>query len=87
MRAGGIKELAGVTLVALENTPDTHHLVVCTLCSCYPLGILGLSPSWYSHSTPPDRLLLLFDYSGLGMCQLSKLQGLLLLLDSSMLAM
>ena len=34
-------------LVAVFNTPDTHNLVVCTLCSCYPLGILGMSPSWY----------------------------------------
>ena len=41
------KDLTGMTLIALENTPSTHHLVVCTLCSCYPLAILGLSPSWY----------------------------------------
>ena len=34
-------------LVAVFNTPDTHDVVVCTLCSCYPLGILGMSPSWY----------------------------------------
>ncbi|MGO8657654.1 nitrile hydratase subunit alpha, partial [Rhizobium ruizarguesonis] len=29
------------------NTPDVHNLIVCTLCSCYPLSILGMSPSWY----------------------------------------
>ena len=34
-------------LVAVFNTPETHNVVVCTLCSCYPLGILGMSPSWY----------------------------------------
>ena len=34
-------------LVALENTPDRHNLVVCTLCSCYPKRILGIPPDWY----------------------------------------
>ena len=34
-------------LQAVENTADVHNLVVCTLCSCYPFSILGLSPSWY----------------------------------------
>jgi nitrile hydratase len=34
-------------LVAVFNSPETHNLVVCTLCSCYPLSILGMSPSWY----------------------------------------
>ena len=34
-------------LVAVENTDDAHNLVVCTLCSCYPFSILGLSPPWY----------------------------------------
>jgi nitrile hydratase len=29
------------------NTPDTHNLVVCTLCSCYPWSVLGLPPVWY----------------------------------------
>jgi len=37
----------GEHMVALENTPETHHLVVCTLCSCYPWPILGLPPTWY----------------------------------------
>ena len=31
----------------LENTPDTHNIVVCTLCSCYPWAVLGLPPTWY----------------------------------------
>lgn len=34
-------------LGVLENTPDTHNLVVCTLCSCYPRGVLGYPPFWY----------------------------------------
>jgi nitrile hydratase len=38
------------TLVAVENTPDVHNLVVCTLCSCYPWPLLGLPPKWYKDS-------------------------------------
>ena len=34
-------------LKAVENTDDQHNLVVCTLCSCYPFSILGMSPAWY----------------------------------------
>ena len=34
-------------MVALENTPDVHNMVVCTLCSCYPWPVLGLPPVWY----------------------------------------
>lgn len=34
-------------LKAIENTPETHNLVVCTLCSCYPFAVLGMSPIWY----------------------------------------
>ena len=37
----------GEHMVALANTPETHHLVVCTLCSCYPWPVLGLPPVWY----------------------------------------
>jgi nitrile hydratase len=40
-------------LVVLENTPALHNMVVCTLCSCYPWGVLGLPPSWYK--SPPYR--------------------------------
>jgi nitrile hydratase alpha subunit len=36
-----------VPIRALENTPALHNLVVCTLCSCYPRGLLGLPPDWY----------------------------------------
>ena len=38
---------SAVKLVALKNTPRLHHLVVCTLCSCYPRTVLGLPPAWY----------------------------------------
>ena len=34
-------------LIAVENTPSVHHIVVCTLCSCYPWSVLGLPPVWY----------------------------------------
>ena len=34
-------------LIAVENTPKLHHIVVCTLCSCYPWSVLGLPPVWY----------------------------------------
>lgn len=34
-------------LIVVENTPQTHNLVVCTLCSCYPRMVLGLPPDWY----------------------------------------
>jgi nitrile hydratase len=34
-------------MVALFNTPETHNMVVCTLCSCYPWPVLGLPPVWY----------------------------------------
>ena len=41
----------GQQIVALENTPRVHNLVVCTLCSCYPWPLLGLPPAWYkSHA-------------------------------------
>jgi len=39
--------LYDVKLTVVENTPDVHNLVVCTLCSCYPRMLLGLPPAWY----------------------------------------
>ena len=38
---------SGAPLVVVENTPADHHMVVCTLCSCYPWAVLGLPPTWY----------------------------------------
>ena len=43
----------GDHMVVVENTPDVHNLVVCTLCSCYPWPTLGLPPKWYK--TPAYR--------------------------------
>lgn len=40
-------------MTALFNTPQTHNVVVCTLCSCYPWAVLGLPPTWYK--SPPYR--------------------------------
>ena len=37
----------GEDMVVIENTPQVHNLVVCTLCSCYPWPVLGLPPVWY----------------------------------------
>ena len=42
-------------LVVVENTPDRHNLVVCTLCSCYPWPVLGLPPVWYKSSPYRSR--------------------------------
>jgi nitrile hydratase len=47
----GYGGMQGEHLVVVENTPRTHNLVVCTLCSCYPWPLLGLPPAWYkSHA-------------------------------------
>ncbi len=48
----------GEHMVALENTVDTHHLVVCTLCSCYPWPVLGLPPAWYKSAAYRSRAVL-----------------------------
>ena len=42
-------------LVVVENTPDRHNLVVCTLCSCYPWPVLGLPPVWYKSAPYRSR--------------------------------
>lgn len=45
----------GEHMVALENTPAQHHMVVCTLCSCYPWPVLGLPPTWYKSAPYRSR--------------------------------
>ncbi len=45
----------GEDMIALENTPRVHHLVVCTLCSCYPWPVLGLPPVWYKSAPYRSR--------------------------------
>ena len=43
----GFSGRQGENMVAVENTPEVHNMVVCTLCSCYPWSVLGLPPTWY----------------------------------------
>ena len=45
----------GEDMVVLENSPKTHNLVVCTLCSCYPWPVLGLPPVWYKSAPYRSR--------------------------------
>ncbi len=45
-------------LIALENTPRQHNMVVCTLCSCYPWEVLGLPPVWYKSAPYRSRAVL-----------------------------
>ncbi len=49
----------GEHMVAVENTPKVHNMVVCTLCSCYPWPVLGLPPIWYK--SPPYRSRVVID--------------------------
>lgn len=49
----GYTSRQGEHMVAVFNSPATHHLIVCTLCSCYPWSVLGLPPTWYK--SPPFR--------------------------------
>ncbi|MFF7209755.1 nitrile hydratase subunit alpha [Streptomyces sp. NPDC008238] len=46
----------GEHIVVVENTPTTHNVVVCTLCSCYPWPVLGLPPSWYKDPAYRSRV-------------------------------
>jgi nitrile hydratase subunit alpha len=52
----------GEHMQAVFNTPDTHNMVVCTLCSCYPWSVLGLPPVWYK--APPYRSRAVIDPRG-----------------------
>ena len=60
--AFGFTGRQGEHVVALFNTPNLHHLVVCTLCSCYPWSLLGLPPVWYK--APPYRARAVMDPRG-----------------------
>ena len=51
----GYKGRQGEHMVAVANTKDTHNLVVCTLCSCYPWPVLGLPPVWYKSAPYRSR--------------------------------
>jgi nitrile hydratase len=52
----GFKGPQGEHMVVLENTAAVHHVVVCTLCSCYPWPVLGLPPSWYKDPAYRSRV-------------------------------
>ena len=52
----GIGGLQSEHLVAVENTPRVHNVVVCTLCSCYPWAVLGLPPAWYKSPEYRSRI-------------------------------
>ena len=51
----GFGGMQGEHMVAVENTPTVHNLVVCTLCSCYPYTVLGLPPVWYKSAPYRSR--------------------------------
>ncbi|MFE5023567.1 nitrile hydratase subunit alpha [Streptomyces sp. NPDC056656] len=51
--AGGVQKQR---LRVVENTADTHNVIVCTLCSCYPLRLLGPSPGWYKSEAYRSRV-------------------------------
>lgn len=51
----GYEIAQGADIAVLENTPDTHNMVVCTLCSCYPWAVLGLPPTWYKSAEYRSR--------------------------------
>ncbi|MER5259355.1 MULTISPECIES: nitrile hydratase subunit alpha [unclassified Streptomyces] len=53
LAAGGVQPQR---LRVVENTADTHNVVVCTLCSCYPVRLLGPSPSWYKSEAYRSRV-------------------------------
>jgi nitrile hydratase subunit alpha len=49
-------EVPGLKLIVVENTPDVHNAIVCTLCSCYPRSLLGLPPEWYKSRPYRSRM-------------------------------
>ena len=52
----GIGGPQGEKMVVVENTPDVHNVIVCTLCSCYPWPVLGLPPAWYKDPAYRSRI-------------------------------
>lgn len=53
----GFEGLQGEHLIVVENTPDTHNVIACTLCSCYPWPVLGLPPFWYKSQSYRSRIM------------------------------
>jgi nitrile hydratase len=54
----GFTGMQGETMVVVENTPQVHNVVVCTLCSCYPWPVLGLPPVWYKSNAYRSRVVI-----------------------------
>lgn len=54
----GYGGLQGEHMVVVENTPEVHNVVVCTLCSCYPWPVLGLPPAWYKSPAYRSRVVI-----------------------------
>ena len=52
----GISGPEGAHMVVVENTPEVHNVIVCTLCSCYPRWLLGLPPDWYKSRSYRSRV-------------------------------
>jgi len=52
----GITGFVGENVMAVEDTDDVHHVVACTLCSCYPWAVLGLPPAWYKSPEYRSRI-------------------------------
>jgi nitrile hydratase len=52
----GYRGAQGENMVVVENTPDVHNVIVCTLCSCYPWPVLGLPPVWYKSAPYRSRV-------------------------------
>jgi nitrile hydratase subunit alpha len=52
----GVQGFVGENVMAVENTPEVHNVVACTLCSCYPWAVLGLPPSWYKSPEYRSRI-------------------------------
>src|SRR5688572_12170855 len=49
-------DVPALKLVAVENTPQVHNAIVCTLCSCYPRMLLGIPPEWYKSRNYRSRM-------------------------------
>ena len=54
----GFSGVQGEDMVVVENTPEVHNLLVCTLCSCYPWPVLGLPPVWYKDAPYRSRIVI-----------------------------
>jgi len=54
----GYGGMQGESMVVVENTPQVHNVVVCTLCSCYPWPLLGLPPVWYKSNAYRSRVVI-----------------------------